>query len=104
MQKLNKYSEMQHRIGLSALTDLIPQKYQKYVAVITWAAATFFSYYLIRYGISMVQSEIRMGMKTPSLGWPEWWFGLFIPIGGIFIFIRFTQWIISVFRQIKEVE
>jgi TRAP-type C4-dicarboxylate transport system permease small subunit len=91
-------------LGLSALTDLIPQKYQKYVAVITWAAAAFFSYYLIRYGISMVQSEIRMGMKTPSLGWPEWWFGLFIPIGGIFIFIRFTQWIISVFRQIKEVE
>jgi C4-dicarboxylate transporter DctQ subunit len=91
-------------LGLSALTDLLPKKYQKYVALITWAVATFFSYFLIRYGFAMVQSEIRMNMRTPALGWPEWWFGMFVPVGGIFIFIRFTQWIIDVFRQSKEVE
>jgi TRAP-type C4-dicarboxylate transport system permease small subunit len=91
-------------LGLSALTDLLPKKYQKYVAMVTWAAAAFFSYYLIRYGFAMVQSEIRMNMRTPALGWPEWWFGMYVPIGGIFIFVRFTQWIIHVFRQSKEAE
>jgi hypothetical protein len=29
---------------------------------------------------------------------------MYVPIGGIFIFVRFTQWIIHVFRQSKEAE
>lgn len=89
-------------LGLSVLTDLLPKKIQKYVAIITWVAAAFFSALLIKFGIDMVQSEIRMGITTPSLGWPEAVFGAFIPIGGLFIFIRFTQWTINVFRQAKK--
>ncbi|WP_312700721.1 TRAP transporter small permease [Sedimentibacter sp.] len=91
-------------LGLSIITDFLPKKYQKYAALITWAVAAFFSYFLIRYGMVMVQSEIRMNMRTPALGWPEWWFGMFIPIGGVFIIIRFTQWIIDIFKNSKEVE
>lgn len=91
-------------LGLSVLTDLIPKKYQKYVALLTWAAAAFFSFFLIKYGIVMVQSEIKMGMKTAALGWPEWVFGIFLPIGGMFIFLRFTLWTISFFIPSKEVK
>lgn len=91
-------------LGLSALTDLIPKKFQKYVALLTWFASTFFSYFLIKYGIVMVKSEIKMGMTTAALGWPEWIFGSFLPIGGIFIFIRFTLWTINAFKQSKEVQ
>ena len=89
-------------LGLSALTDLFPKKFQKYVALVTWVAAAFLSSFLVKYGIDMVQSEIKMGITTPSLGWPEAVFGAFIPIGGLFIFIRFTQWTINVFRQAKK--
>lgn len=91
-------------LGLSIFTDLIPEKYQKFVSLITWVAATFFSYYLVRYGLEMVKSEMKMGVTTPSLGWPEWWFGMFLPVGGLFIFIRFTQFTVNMFRQKKEEE
>ncbi|WP_326907725.1 TRAP transporter small permease [Sedimentibacter sp. MB31-C6] len=91
-------------LGLSIFTDLIPEKYQKFVSLISWVAATFFSYYLVRFGLEMVKSEIKMGITTPSLGWPEWWFGMFLPIGGLFIFIRFTQFTVNMFRQKKEEE
>lgn len=91
-------------LGLSVLTDLIPKKHQKYVALITWAAAAFFSVLLIKYGWVMVKGEIAMGITTPSLGWPEWWFGMFLPVGGFFILIRFTQWTINIFKQSKEVK
>jgi C4-dicarboxylate transporter DctQ subunit len=91
-------------LGLSAITDLIPKKYQKYVALLTWATSAFFSYFLIKYGIVMVQSEIKMGMTTAALGWPEWIFGTFLPIGGVFIFVRFTLWTIKVFKESKEVK
>ena len=89
-------------LGLSALTDMLPKKYQKYVASITWAAAAFFSLTLIKYGIDMVQSEMAMGITTPSLGWPEAVFGSYIVIGAAFIFVRFTQWTINAFKQPKK--
>ncbi len=89
-------------LGLTVLTDLLPKKFQKFVALFTWAIATFFSFYLVKYGLMMVKGEMRMGITTPSLGWPEWWFGMFIPIGGIFIFLSFTQWTINIFKEAKK--
>lgn len=89
-------------LGLSALTDLLPKKFQKFVALITWAAAAFLSLFLIKFGIDMVQSEIAMGITTPSLGWPEAVFGSYVPIGGLFIFIRYTQWLVEIFKNAKK--
>ncbi|MEL7648974.1 MAG: TRAP transporter small permease [Sedimentibacter sp.] len=89
-------------LGLGVLTDLLPKKLQKYVSLITWAAAAFFSFFMIKYGLVMVKGEILMGIKTPSLGWPEWWFGMFLPVGGFFILIRFTQWTINIFLNSKK--
>lgn len=91
-------------LGLSVLTDLLPKKHQKYVVLITWLASVVFSVLLIKYGINMVQSEIRMGITTPSLGWPEAIFGSFVPLGGVFILIRFTQWAFNAVKQSKEVQ
>lgn len=91
-------------LGLSALTDLLPKKHQKYVVLITWAAAVVFSVLLLKFGIDMVQSEIRMGITTPSLGWPEAVFGSFVPIGAVFILLRFTQWTFYTIKQSKEVK
>jgi len=91
-----------NHLGLSVFSDLVPARHQKYVSLITWFVASFFSFYLIKYGLAMVKSEYIFQVKTPSLGWPEWIFGLAIPIGGLFIFIRFTQFTINVFRKAKE--
>lgn len=91
-------------LGLSVLTDLLPKKLQKYVVLITWLAAAVFSVLLLKYGIDMVQSEIRMGITTPSLGWPEAIFGSFVPIGAVFILLRFTQWAFNSIKQSKEVK
>ena len=90
-------------LGLSVFTDFIPKKYQKYVALITWFVAAFFCYFLVRYGITMVSSEYKSGIKTPSLGWPEWIFGLTLPVGGMFIFLRYTEFTYKMFRA-KEVQ
>lgn len=90
-------------LGLSIFTDFIPKKYQKYVALFTWFVAAFFCYYLVRYGFVMVAGEYKLGVTTPALGWPEWIFGLAVPIGGIFIFLRYTQYTYRMFKS-KEVE
>lgn len=79
-------------LGLSILTDLLPKKFHKYLIAFSTICAAFFSYFLVRYGIDMVISELKSGQTTPSLGWPEWIFGLIVPIGGVMIFIRFIQY------------
>lgn len=86
-------------MGLSALTDLLPRKFQKYVILITVIAAIVFCGFLVKYGFNMVISEFKSGQTTPALGWPEWIFGATVPIGGIFIAIRFIQSGIIAFRE-----
>jgi C4-dicarboxylate transporter DctQ subunit len=86
-------------MGLSVLTDFLPKKLQKYVAAFTVIAAIVFCGFLIKYGFTMVASEIRMGQTTPALGWPEWIFGMAVPIGGIFILIRFIQFGVNAFKE-----
>lgn len=91
-------------MGLDLITNHLPKKLRKYVLLITWICATAFCYFLTVYGFQMVQSEIRHNVRTAALGWPEWWFGAILPVSGILIFIRYTQWIIGVFKQDKEDE
>ena len=90
-------------LGLSLITDFFPQKYQRYIALISTLVAVVFSAIMIKYGFEIVQQEFVTKQLTPALGWPEWIFGTFIPIGGIFILIRYVEAAIKAFK-IKEVE
>lgn len=93
-------------MGLSALTDLIPTRFQKYVTLITTIVALIFCSFLIYQGFGVVAYEMSTGQTTPALGWPEWVFGTFVPIGAIFLLIRFIEAGIKNFKDSgnKEVE
>jgi len=86
-------------LGLSILTDLFPKKYQKFVTLISTVAAVVFCIVLIKEGFVLAMQEKATGQLTPALGWPEWIFGTFVPIGGIFIMIRFIQYGIKAFKE-----
>lgn len=84
-------------LGLSILTDHLPKKFQKYITLISVVCAVILFAVLLKYGINMVQSQIKYGQTSPALGWPEWIFGLAIPIGAFSLIIRFLQLGISQF-------
>lgn len=86
-------------IGLSALTDLLPKTAQKYVALLTAIVSTFFSVLLVYYGYKMALGEFRQGMMTAALQWPEWIFGSFVPIGGLFMAVEFINFGILAFMK-----
>jgi len=86
-------------IGLSLFTDMLPQKMQKYVAVIQAAAIAVFSAFLLIYGIQMVQMEIENNIRTAALGWPEAIFGSFVPAGAAFLIIRSIQYAVTEFKK-----
>lgn len=78
-------------LGLSVFTDFIPKKYQKYVTLITVLCAIILFSVLLKYGIVMVRSQMRFGQTSPALGWPEWVFGMSVPVGAVSLIIRFIQ-------------
>jgi len=80
-----------NHLGLSVLTDFIPEKYQKYVTLFGALCAVVLFSFLLRYGVVMVSSQIKYGQTSPALGWPEWIFGMAVPIGAFFLIIRFIQ-------------
>lgn len=85
-------------LGLSILTDRLPSKWQKYVTAITAFAGVILFVVLLVMGIQMVRSEFRFGLTTPTMGLPEWIFGLGIPVGAVFYIYRSIQIILRAYR------
>ncbi|GHS93619.1 hypothetical protein AGMMS50276_04560 [Synergistales bacterium] len=78
-------------IGFSLFTDYLPQAIRKKISLITMLIAVFFFGYLLIYGVEMVWSEMVSNQTTPAMGWPEWIFGLTIPVGSVFLMAHFTE-------------
>ena len=78
-------------LGLSIVTDLLPKNMQKAVIVFGCLVSVTFSILLAVFGVEMVLGEIEYNMRTASLGWPEWWFGMFVPVGGVLMALEFLN-------------
>ncbi|SET08125.1 TRAP-type C4-dicarboxylate transport system, small permease component [Natronincola peptidivorans] len=78
-------------LGLSVLTDLLPEKMQRYVGILGALATTVLMAILYKYGMEMVRTQMRFSQATPVLGIPSWIPSSAIPIGALFIIIRAIQ-------------
>ncbi len=89
-------------LGLTILTDRLSPKAQKYITVFGYLCGVLFCAILVYEGIFMVKNEYDYKVLTISMNWPEWIFGMFVPIGGTFIGIRFIQMIYKELKGTKE--
>ena len=79
-------------LGLSILTDAVSPRLRRALLIFGFGLATVFSFAVFfYYGVKMVQSEYILGQVTPSMQWPEWVYGCFVPFGAVFMTIRFAQ-------------
>jgi len=91
-------------LGLSLFTDMMPPKAQRYVALVGDILAAAFSGLIVYYGYFMVLNEYANKLKTAGMSWPEWLFGIWLPIGGAVLVIRYIQLAIKNFKSAKEAE
>ncbi len=89
-------------LGLSLITDLLPEKAQCVVAVIGDLLGAGFSGLIVYFGIFMVQNEFVNELKTVGMSWPEWMFGIWLPIGGTILCIRYIQLAVIKIKEAKE--
>ena len=83
-------------ISLSLVFDRLKVRGKKvYVAIIT-VANTVLWVLLLKTGIDKVLSQMHSGKLTSSLGWPEWMFTIFLPIGAVFLILHTIEFLIDV--------
>ena len=78
-------------LGLSILTDAVNPKLRRAMLIFGFGLATVFCFAVFFYGIKMVGNEYILGQVTPSMQWPEWIYGCFVPFGAAFMTVRFAQ-------------
>ena len=74
-------------LGLTIVTDKLSPSVAKKVQVLMYIIAAIFCLLIIIFGVEMVMSQYSLGQETATMQWPEWIYGLFVPIGAAFAMI-----------------
>lgn len=85
-------------ISLSLVFDRLKARGKKWFVGIITIANTAFWVLLLKTGIDKVISQINSGKHTSSLGWPEWIFTIFLPIGCVFLILHTVEFLVDVLR------
>lgn len=89
-------------ISLSLIFDRLQARGKKiFVSVITVANAWFWIL-LLKTGWDKVATQMANGKRTFSLGWPEWVFTIFLPIGALFLMLHTVEFCVDVMTDNAE--
>lgn len=90
-------------LGFTLISDIVPPTVRKAMKLISYLFAIVFCAALFYYGLLMTISQFQRQQVTAGMQWPEWIFGSFVPIGSIFITLRFIQLFVKTLKT-KEKE
>lgn len=79
-------------LGLSIVTDHLSPKGKKIAGLFGGGCGGCFCAVAIYYGVLMVMKEHANNVLTQGMQWPEYLFGMWLPIGCAVLCIRFIQW------------
>lgn len=83
-------------VSLPLLTDRLPEKTRKPIAVLITVLAVIFTAILFKYGMDKVITQLENGKRTFVLNWPEWIFWSFVPIGAGCMVLHFIEYCVDV--------
>lgn len=86
-------------ISLSLIFDRLKVGGKKVFTLIITVANTAFWVLLMKTGIDKVATQMANGKHTFSLGWPEWVFTIFLPIGCVFLILHTIEFCIDVMAE-----
>lgn len=89
-------------ISLSLIFDRLKLRGQKVFVVIITIVNTVFWVFLLTTGWEKVMVQLANGKRTFSLGWPEWVFTIFLPIGAVLLILHTIEFFIDFMSQGKN--
>ena len=78
-------------LGLTIVTDKLSPSAARKVQVLMYLIAAVFCLLIVVFGIEMVMSQYALGQETATMQWPEWIYGLFVPVGAAFALLAFLS-------------
>ena len=78
-------------LGLTLVTERVGAKAARILGIISMIFSTAFSALICYYGVFMAINQYEKGQVTLATQLPECIFGSFVPIGALFMTIRFGQ-------------
>lgn len=78
-------------LGFTLLTDHVGKVAGRILGIISMTLSTLFSGVICYYGVLMTLNQFNKGQLTAGTQLPEWIFGSFVPVGALFVTIRFAQ-------------
>lgn len=78
-------------LGLTIVTDKLSPSAARKVQVLMYLIAAVFCLLIVIFGIEMVMSQYVLGQETATMQWPEWIYGLFVPVGAAFALLAFLS-------------
>lgn len=78
-------------LGLTIVTDKLSPSASRKVQVLMYLIAAVFCLLIVVFGIEMVMSQYTLGQETATMQWPEWIYGLFVPVGAAFALLAFLS-------------
>ena len=88
-------------VSLPLLTDRLPEKTRKPIAVLITVLAVIFTAILFKHGMDKVITQLENGKRTFVLNWPEWIFWSFVPIGAGCMVLHFIEYCVDVCTDFK---
>ena len=85
-------------ISLSLIFDRLKVTGRKIFVFIITLANTAFWIILLKTGYDKVLTQMANGKLTSSLGWHEWVFTIFLPIGSVFLILHTIEFFIDTMR------
>ena len=83
-------------ISLSLVFDRLKVGGKKVFVTIITVVNTAFWILLFKTGLDKVITQMANGKHTFSLGWPEWVFSIFLPIGCVFLILHTIEFFLDV--------
>ena len=78
-------------LGFTLLTDHVGKSMARILGIVGTGVSALFSGIICYYGFIMTMNQFAKGQLTVGTQLPEWIFGSFVPIGALFVTIRFAQ-------------
>ena len=78
-------------LGLTIISDRVGPKAGRVLGIISMAFATAFPALICYFGFFVALNQFNKGQLTAGTQLPEWIFGSFVPIGALFVTIRFGE-------------
>jgi C4-dicarboxylate transporter DctQ subunit len=78
-------------LGLTILTDLFSPKINRWIEIFGCVVSMALLLFMLYLGIGMVRHQISLGNLSTTLQWPEWVFGVIVPIGCALIAVSYLR-------------